>query len=288
MNTPADNTRMPTYFLSHGGGPWPYMEGPMRERYALLEASLQDIPNQLPERPRAVLVVSGHWEEPKFTVSSSPRPGMEFDYYGFPDDLYHIRYGAPGSPGLAARVLALLGDSGIRGEADPERGFDHGTFSMLKPMYPEADMPIVQLSLKQGYDPEEHFQVGQALAPLREEGILIVGSGLSYHNLSRFGPAGTAASEAFDGWLRDTLMDNDADTRWDRLLHWERAPSARAAHPREDHLIPLMVALGAASKETATCVYGERFMGTIDAASFRFGGGGAGTQFDHRARTPSV
>ncbi|ARP85393.1 DODA-type extradiol aromatic ring-opening family dioxygenase [Bordetella genomosp. 9] len=284
MNTSPPAGRMPVYFLSHGGGPWPYMEGPMRRHFQLLEQSLQDIPRQLPGRPKAVLVVSGHWEAPAFTVSASPQPGMVFDYYGFPDYTYRISYPAPGSPALAERARRLLTDAGWDAQSDPDRGFDHGTFSMLKPIYPDADMPVVQLSMKADMDPAEHIAAGEALAPLRDEGVLILGSGLSYHNLRQWGPAAKAPSEAFDGWLRQVLLDSGPQARRDALLHWESAPAARQAHPREDHLIPLMVAVGAAGSDPATCVYGESFMGAIAAASYRFGHDRTPTAFDVRGQ----
>jgi aromatic ring-opening dioxygenase catalytic subunit (LigB family) len=279
MSDPNLAVRMPTFFLSHGGGPWPYMEGPRREAFRLLEASLQDLPRQLPARPRAVLVVSGHWEEPEFTVSSSPAPGMVYDYTGFPAELYRIRYPAPGSPQLAEQVRGLLAAAGWAARSDPQRGFDHGTFSMLKPIYPEADMPIVQLSLKSSLDPAEHFAAGQALAPLRDQGVLVIGSGFSYHNLRAMGPAGAPAAAAFDAWLRRTLLEADPRARREALLRWEQAPSARTAHPREDHLIPLMAAAGAAGEDPATCIYGEHFMG-VAASSFRFGADRTATGFD--------
>jgi len=274
--------RMPTYFLSHGGGPWPFLEGPMRASYRLLEQSLQDLPRQLPRPPRAVLVASGHWEEPEFTVSSGAEPGTVYDYYGFPAAMYRIRYPAPGSPELAERVRGLLAGAGWPARSDPQRGFDHGTFSMLKPIYPEAGVPIVQLSLKSSLDPAEHFAVGQALAPLRDEGILVIGSGFSYHNLRVMNPSGGPAAARFDAWLRRTLLESGPQDRRQALLDWEQAPSARDAHPREDHLIPLMVAAGAAGDDPATCVYGELFMG-VAASSYRFGADRTPTGFDQRA-----
>jgi aromatic ring-opening dioxygenase catalytic subunit (LigB family) len=264
--------QQPVYFLSHGGGPWPWMQGPMRAHFTLMERALQDIPRQLPEPPRAVLVVSGHWEEDAFTVSSSPQPGMEYDYYGFPPETYHIRYPAPGSPQLAARVQQLLGAAGWPVGADPERGFDHGTFSMLRPIYPDAEVPVVQLSLKTSMDPAEHLAAGTALAPLRDEGILIIGSGQSYHNLRLWNAAGAAPAAAFDAWLRRSLLGTTPAVRNAALLAWEQAPAARAAHPCEDHLIPLMVAAGAAGDDPVTTIYGERFMGSLAVSSFRFGG----------------
>ena len=269
--------RQPVYFLSHGGGPWPWMQGPMRAHFNLMERALQDIPHQLPAPPQAVLVVSGHWEEQEFTVSSSAQPGMEYDYYGFPPETYRIRYAAPGSPQLAARVQQLLAAGGWKVAADPERGFDHGTFSMMQPIYPAADMPVVQLSLKINMDPEEHFAAGSALAPLRDAGILIIGSGQSYHNLRRWNPSGAQPAAAFDAWLRQALLTTTPTERRAALLDWQRAPAARAAHPREDHLIPLMVAAGAAGDDPASAIYGEQFMGCLAVSSFRFGVAARGT-----------
>ncbi|HTQ36281.1 MAG TPA: class III extradiol ring-cleavage dioxygenase [Steroidobacteraceae bacterium] len=278
--------RQPTYFLSHGGGPWPYMHGPMRAHFALMERALRDIPRQLPAVPRAVLVVSGHWEEDEFTVSSAPQPGMVYDYYGFPPETYHIRYAAPGSPQVAARVRELLAAGGWPAHEDAARGFDHGTFSMMQPVYPDADMPVVQLSLKSNLYPAEHFEAGRALAPLREEGVLIIGSGQSYHNLRLWSPAGAAPAAAFDAWLRGALLGTTPEQRRAALLAWQQAPAARLAHPREDHLIPLMVAAGAAGDDPATAIYGEQFMGSLAVSSFRFGADRAATGFDQLAGQP--
>ena len=263
-------TRMPTYFLSHGGGPWPWLDGPFRRQFDTLEKQLAALPGELPARPRAVLVVTGHWEEPQFTVGAAERPGMVYDYSGFPPHTYQIQYGAPGSPQVAQRVKQLLEGAGIPVALDAERGFDHGTFTPLAVMYPDADVPVVQLSLKQGYDPGEHLAVGRALAPLRDEGVLIVGSGLSWHNLRMFGPAAKPHSAAFDAWLHQALVA-PAQERTERIKRWDAAPSARLAHPQEDHLVPLFVALGAAEGEAATRVYHEEgFMGGVTASSYRF------------------
>lgn len=263
---------LPTYYLSHGGGPWPYMEGPMRASFQGLESSLLATRAELGDAPKAVLVISGHWEEAVFSVSSSARPGMIYDYYGFPEPLYHIRYPAPGSPDLAARVRAMLEAGGFEARLDPERGFDHGTFSLMKPLYPDADIPIVQLAMQADYDPQAHISVGRLLAPLREEGVLIVGSGSSYHNLRDRGPDTVAPSRRFDAWLQETLVASGPTERLARLANWTAAPDARRAHPREDHLIPLMVALGAAQEEAGACVFHEDdFFGGWSLSSFRFG-----------------
>jgi aromatic ring-opening dioxygenase catalytic subunit (LigB family) len=264
-------TKLPTYFISHGGGPWPYMEDRRRALH-VLEASLVDIPRQIGTVPKAVLMISGHWEAREFNVMSSPNPPMVYDYHGFPEHTYHVKYSAPGSPELAKRVRDLIEQAGLPAKLDPQQGFDHGTFTPMVVMYPEADVPLVQVSLKAGYDPAEHLALGRALAPLREEGVLIVGSGLSYHNLRQFGPGAKVASKTFDDWLQKTLVDSNPQERVQRLLEWDSAPAARQAHPQEDHLVPLMVAVGAAEGEKASVVYHEEnLFGGVTASSFRFG-----------------
>ena len=267
------STRLPTYFISHGGGPWPYLEGPFRRAFDRLEQSLKDIRRELGNAPRAVLVISGHWEENGFAISSGANPGMVYDYSGFPEHTYRIRYRAPGSPALAERIQALLGDGGIPARLDAERGYDHGTFSIMKPLYPEEDIPLVQLSIDLGYDPELHLQLGRLLAPLRDEGVLIIGSGLSYHNLREMrGSAAVEPSRVFDAWLCETALEVSPGERTARLIEWEQAPLARAAHPREDHLIPLMAVVGAAEHEPGAVVYHQTdLFGGITASSFRFG-----------------
>ena len=264
-------TRLPTYFISHGGGPWPYVPE-MRAEMKTLEASLVDIPLQLPTTPKAVLVISGHWEETGFDVMATSKPPMVYDYYGFPDYTYHIQYPAPGHPELAHHTLELIQGAGLKAKLNTEQGFDHGTFSPLFAMYPKADMPIFQVSLNASLDPKAHLALGRALAPLRDEGVLIVGSGLSYHNLRNYGPQAKTPSKAFDQWLQETLLASAPGERETRLIEWTSAPYARQAHPREEHLIPLMAALGAAAEDTATCVYHEEgIRGGVVASSFRFG-----------------
>lgn len=268
----ADNpARMPTYYISHGGGPWPWMAGPMRAMMAPLEASLRQLPAELPAAPTAILMVSGHWEAKTFTVQTNPNPSMFYDYSGFPEHTYRISYPAPGSPMLAARVVELLRDADIAVAEDARRGFDHGMFAPMAVAWPNADVPVVQFSLKRGYDPDEHLAVGRALAPLRDEGVLIIGSGLSYHNLSLLGPGAEGPSREFDDWLGATVLDADPAERTDGLRRWAAAPCARIAHPQEDHLIPLMVVVGASEHDRAVRTYHQRdFFGYATASSFRF------------------
>lgn len=265
-------TRLPTYFLSHGGGPWPYMHGPFRAHYDVLEASLKAIRQEMDGKVKAVLVISGHWEEGHLAISSGAQPGMLYDYYGFPDYLYDVHYRAPGSPELAQRVQDLLVAGGMPARLDPDRGYDHGTFSVLQPIYPEERMPVVQLSMHRSLDPELHLALGRMLAPLREEGVLIVGSGLSYHNLRVMDPRAKEPSAVFDAWLQDALVGHSAAERSAMLARWAAAPAARLAHPREDHLIPLMVAVGAAEGDAGACVYHQAdLLNHLTASSFRFG-----------------
>jgi len=241
--------------------------------YASLIDSLQAIPDQLPCKPSAIAMVSAHWEtNGAIGVMSNPRPSMLYDYYGFPDHTYAIQYPAPGDPQLASRIIQLLVDAGIPSQADPSRGFDHGAFVPLHIMYPHADIPVVQVSIDAGFEPEAHLAMGRALAPLRDENVLIVGSGLSYHNLREIRSIGAEPSAQFDAWLQQVLVQGPPDQRSELLRHWTLAPAARRAHPREDHLIPLMVAVGAAEDEAATCIYHDRStFAQITASSFRFG-----------------
>lgn len=260
----------PVYFISHGGGPWPWMQD-QADGYAQLSASLRAMPASLPARPAAILVVSAHWEEAVFTVQSAVRPSMIYDYGGFPAHTYQIQYPAPGAPAVAARVQALLSQAGMAVVEDAQRGFDHGTYTPLAVMVPQADIPVLQLSLQRGLDPEAHLAAGRALRPLRDEGVLIVGSGLSYHNLRELGPRGQAPSAAFDAWLQRTVAHASPADREDQLRAWTSAPAAREAHPREEHLLPLMVAVGAAGGDPGTCVYHETtFFNAVTVSSFRF------------------
>jgi aromatic ring-opening dioxygenase catalytic subunit (LigB family) len=261
--------RLPTYFISHGGGPWPWI-AQMRQMLRSLEVSLARMPVEIGTTPKAILMISGHWEDDGFAVMSSPTPGMVYDYHGFPPETYHIKYPAPGAPDLAQRTADLIAEAGLPTRLDPNQGFDHGTFVPAYVMYPKADVPVYQVSLQHGYDPARHFALGRALAPLRDEGVLIVGSGLSYHNLRLFGPGAKEPSAAFDGWL-DKVMALDPDARTKALLNWEVAPFARVCHKEEDHLVPLFAALGAAEGAQATRVYHDtNVFGGVTASSYRF------------------
>ena len=266
-------SRLPTYAISHGGGPWPWIKDLMPVDWEPLETALAAIPGELPTRPRAILMISGHWEAPVFTVQTNPRPGMVYDYGGFPAFTYEITYPSPGAPDVAERVVELLDGAGLPTARDAERGYDHGVFAPMQVIRPEADIPVLQLSMQHGYDPAAHLEAGRALAPLRDEGVLIVGSGYpSFHDLSKMGPQSAEPSRTFDTWLTETMVERRGDDRTERLLAWEHAPAARLAHPREDHFIPLLVAVGAAEHDDGFRHYHEAgAMGSTTSSGYRLG-----------------
>ena len=262
---------MPVYFVTHGGGPWPWVPQWL-PWHAQLAQSLRAMPAQIGQRPRAVLLISAHWEEAEFTVQTAARPGMLYDYSGFPADTYAVQYPAVGDPELASQVAALLQGAAMVCAQDGQRGFDHGAFVPLHLIYPQADVPVVQLSLRASLNAGEHLALGRILAPLRKQGVLILGSGASYHNMRTFGPAGHAPSKLFDDWLARTLMGLPAAQRSQQLAEWTRAPAARIAHPREEHLLPLMVAVGAAGEDVAQRVFHQHgFMDSATVSSYRLG-----------------
>lgn len=248
----TEGMRQPVVFIPHGGGPWPFVDlGFPHDEVETLRQYLRGVAALPPDAPRALLVVSAHWEAPVPTVMNAPAPPLLYDYFGFPPEAYRLRWPAPGHPALAARTRSLLTAAGWQTADDPTRGFDHGTFVPLMVTYHDAVLPVVQLSLRDGLDPAEHVALGRALAPLRDEGVFIVASGMTFHNLRAFfDPRAHAVSEAFDGWLREA-MAQDAPARDAALCRWTEAPSAREAHPREEHLLPLMVAAGAAGSDRA-------------------------------------
>lgn len=237
---------MPVVFLPHGGGPMPLL-GDANHRELI--AHLKNLAAQLP-KPEAILVITAHWEAPFVSISSAANPGMLYDYYGFPPESYEFRYPAPGNPALAAEIETLLQQQGIDACLDPRRDYDHGTFVPLMLVYPEAGIPVIQVSLINSLNPAAHIELGKALAPLREKGVLIVGSGMSFHNMRAFfsgDPAVSVRSERFDTWLEQVLTHESVEDAERHLLAWTTAPEARFSHPREEHLLPLLACFGAAS-----------------------------------------
>jgi aromatic ring-opening dioxygenase catalytic subunit (LigB family) len=246
------------------------MDWPNGNPWERLGDWLRGLPATLPERPRAILVVSGHWEAPEFTVNAGATPHLLYDYYGFPEHTYRLSYPAPGEPALASKVRELVEAAGLPSATESTRGFDHGVFVPFLLVDPQATIPVVQLSLQHGLDPQRHIALGRVLGGLRDEGVLVVGSGMSYHNLRGFGPAFATPSRRFDEWLTAAVTDADAARRDAALAGWEQAPHARTCHPREEHLLPLMVVAGAGGGERGVKVFEDRVMDTTISA-FRFG-----------------
>jgi aromatic ring-opening dioxygenase catalytic subunit (LigB family) len=237
--------RQPTLYIPHGGGPCFFMDDP-HGHWTSMAGFLRTLPALLPEPPRAILLISAHWETRGFAFTAGAKPSLVFDYFGFPPHTYELRYNAPGAPELAERAAELLQTAGLRATLDDERGFDHGVFVPLKVAFPSADIPVVEMSLDASLDPALHVAAGQALAPLRDEGVLIIGSGMSFHNMRGYGDSEfTGPSAAFDTWLTAAIAQTPSD-RAAALANWAQAPAGRLSHPREEHLIPLMVAAGAA------------------------------------------
>jgi aromatic ring-opening dioxygenase catalytic subunit (LigB family) len=233
------------------------------------EHFLEGLAGTLPAAPKALLVVSGHWEEPVLTASAAAKPELIFDYSGFPEHTYRLTWPAPGDPLLANRVASLLGQAGLPAAVNSSRGFDHGVFVPLKVAFPEARIPVVTLSVAASLDPALHLAAGRALAGLRDEGVLIVGSGMSFHNLrAYFRPETRERARAFDAWLTGAVESPGAE-RNVLLTAWREAPFATFAHPREEHLIPLMVAAGAGGEAPGKRIFGDEPMGAAISA-FRF------------------
>ena len=254
-------------YLTHGGGPLPLLGD---QQHQELVDFLSWIPTTL-ITPSAIVVISAHWEQAVPTITSGMTPELYYDYYGFPEQSYTIAYPAPGAPELAARIHRLFLDQGLAAGLDEHRGFDHGVFVPLKIMYPQAIIPCVQISLQGNLRPQDHVQMGLALAALPGENLLIIGSGSSFHNLRAFREPPTGISrqnnESFEEWLRYTMTDAtlSENERQNRLLHWDQAPAARYCHPREEHLLPLHVCYGMAARPAARSYTMELMGKTVSA-----------------------
>lgn len=233
---------LPSLFISHGSPATILNPGKVGDALARLAA---DLPT-----PRAILVASAHFPAQEPIVSSASQPETIHDFGGFPDALYQMRYPAPGKPALAKEVRKLLEKAGFTAHEDASRGFDHGVWEPLKMLYPNADIPVVSLSIEPYKSPEYHFQIGRALATLREQGVLIIGSGSITHNLEDVFIHRKSSSdyvEPFIDWIEDRLSANDINALLD---YRQQAPFAVEAHPSDEHLLPIHVAMGAAGSAT--------------------------------------
>ncbi len=252
-----------TYFVSHGSPMLAVDPGATGEFWKKLGRELP--------RPHSILAVSAHWTTREPTVGAAPRNATIHDFYGFPEPLYRIRYDAPGAPGLAERVAALLEAAGIPVHLDAERGLDHGAWVPLQSMYPEADLPVTQLSVQPLHDARWHVRLGAALRPLKDEGVLVLASGGAVHNLremAREGGPTPAWARNFDDWLAATLAKGDEPS----FLDWERtAPDARRAQPTPEHFLPIFVAYGAAGEHPAARRINQGFtLGSMSMAAYEF------------------
>ena len=265
--------KQPTLFIPHGGGPCFFMDpsgGAPDPMWRNMQAYLAGVIESLPERPRAILLVSGHWEEEAVAVHVGTGQRLLYDYHGFPEHTYHLQWPAPGAPDIARRAARLLDAAGFATAEETQRGWDHGVFIPMMVAVPGADIPLAQLSLRRDLDPAAHLAIGRALAPLRDEGVLIVGSGMSFHNLRARGGEVTARADVWDAALTEAVTDPDPHARAARVARWEDLPFARFAHPREEHLLPLMVALGAGGDDPAVCDYRDHVIGWT-VSGYRFG-----------------
>ncbi|WP_201547168.1 DODA-type extradiol aromatic ring-opening family dioxygenase [Psychrobacter sp. Pi2-1] len=263
----------PVLFIPHGAGPCFFMDWQPADMWYEMAMFLKSISARLPERPKAILIISAHWQTAEFSITAGKQPDLIYDYYGFPEHTYSLTYPALGAPALAEQVSRLLTEAEVGNQQDAERGFDHGVFIPLKLMFPEADIPVVQLSLRHDLDPQAHLDAGQALASLRTEGVLIVGSGMSFHNMRGYGDTSfTEPSERFDEWLTNTLESVDSNKRLAALTNWKNAPHALDSHPlgAEEHLLPLMIAVGAAGCDKGHKIYSQQVLKT-QLSAFQFG-----------------
>jgi 4,5-DOPA dioxygenase extradiol len=238
-------------FLSHGGGPMPLLGD---NAHLEMVDCLKTISDKI-NKPSAILVISAHWEESVPTITAGNNPSLIYDYYGFPEESYYIEYPCPGKPELTEKIHGQLNNTGIQANLDKDRGFDHGLFIPLKIMFPNADIPCVQLSLLNNLDPDMHIEIGESLHDLDCDNVLVIGSGFSFHNMKQFFTPETIDSKSqnnsFESWLVETCSSPNIDEkeRRLRLVNWAKAPSARFCHPREEHLLPLHVCYGMAQAE---------------------------------------
>ena len=254
--------KFPTIFVNHGGGPLPLMG-----KQPDLVHHKQEVVKLLPSKPTSIVVLSAHWEANPIEISTFTGPQhLLFDYNGFPPETYKYDYPAPGNPKLSQRIKDLLQEEGIPSILEQSRGLDHGVFVPLKIMVPDADIPVVAVSLAASLDAEENMKIGRALSPLRDEGVLILGSGYTFHNMrSFFHPTKESfqASKDFNEWLKETISETlsssssppSPERMKDRLIHWTKAPGARMCHPREEHLIPLFMVAAASDFSPGKVVY---------------------------------
>jgi len=254
-------------YIPHGGGALPLLD---EAGHGAMNSFLRGFASTV-TRPDAIVVISAHWEESVISITAGKTPQLYFDYFNFPAEAYQYQYPAPGDPQLAERIQGVLQQASIESKLDYDRGYDHGLFIPLMMMYPDADIPCVQVSLSSSLDAGLHVQIGKALSALKSENLLILGSGFSFHNMQAFNNKPVESlderNQAFEAWLVQTCSDNSIDEteREARLVDWQQAPYARYCHPREEHLLPLQVCYGVA-QSVATTVFQDRVSGFLVSA----------------------
>ena len=257
--------RQPALFVSHGSPTMPLEKSAANDFLRGLGVALG--------RPEAILMVSAHWDTERPAVSGAKRPQTIHDFYGFPPELYRLEYPAPGAPKLAERVARLLGEQGIPADIDPERGLDHGAWTPLILAYPKADIPVAQFSIQSHLGPAHHLRLGEALRPLRDEGVLVIASGGATHNLrelsrQRGNPVPQGWTVEFNEWLADAVKSHRTG---DLIAYRDHAPQAVRNHPTDEHLIPLFVALGAGDPGgTTQRLHSSIDSGVISMDAYRF------------------
>ena len=247
MNKENTKNKGQVLYFSHGGGPLPILGDPSHDR---MIAFMENLPRKI-EKPESIVVFSAHWEEDGVSIQSGDEPGIMYDYYGFPEAAYHIQYPCKGNRDLALKVAGLLGKNEILHRLDDTRPYDHGSYIPLNMMYPDADIPVLQISLHHNLDPLMHLNIGKALRPLLKENVLIIGSGFSFHNMGQFDFSGRDIEDLRNNTFQDKLIEiccnvKDEEKRRELIINWENIPGSRYCHPREEHLLPLMVCVGLA------------------------------------------
>ena len=247
-------------YFSHGGGPLPLLED---EGHTHMIQFMKDLPNRI-QKPEAIIVFSAHWEEQEVQIQVSENPGLLYDYYGFPKETYEIQYPCKGNPALAEKISSLLTIAGINNQLNKDRAYDHGVFIPLIMMYPEADIPVIQISLLKNLDPKQHLAIGKALRPLLDESVLVIGSGFSFHNMRAFQFGSNFVedleNEKFQDYLENICCKSTEQERDSQLLSWTKIPGARYCHPREEHLIPLHICAGL-SEKPAKKIFDNKILG---------------------------
>lgn len=272
MSSASSDRLMPTWFIPHGGGPCFFMDWNPPDAWDKMADFLKNLHTSLPRQPQAILMVSAHWLEPHVGVTSAAQPDLIYDYHGFPPHTYALKYPARGHPALAEQIVASLNAAGIPSATHDQRGFDHGMFIPMMLMFPKDDIPVVQLSLHNSLDPQAHLKIGHALQALRAQDVLIIGSGMSFHNMRAYGnPQYGPISDVFDDWLTKAVSASPVE-RAQRLTDWALAPHARDCHPprAEEHLLPLMTVAGAAGQDMGRKVFSDRVLETT-LSGFVFG-----------------